>query len=72
MTNQEKIALIEEALELDECTLNEDTILENIQNYDSLAKLNIIVLCDDKFSKKLTGEQLREFKTVKDILVFMD
>ena len=31
-----------------------------------------IVLMDDEFDKKLTGEQIREFKTVKDILDFMD
>ena len=37
-----------------------------------MAKLSLIVLCDDEFDKKLTGEQIREFKTVKDILNFLD
>lgn len=71
MTNQEKIRLIEEALELEENTLKEDTFLDAIPEYDSMARLTIIVLCDDEFNKKLTGEQIREFKTVKDILDFM-
>ena len=72
MTNEEKIRLIEEALELDENTLSEETMLVDIAEYDSMAKLTLIVLFDDEFNKKLTGEQIKEFKTVKDILDFMN
>jgi acyl carrier protein len=36
-----------------------------------MTKLTIIVLCDDEFGKKLTGEQIKSFKKVKDILDFM-
>lgn len=71
MTNKEKISLIEESLELDENTLNEETLLADVPEYDSMAKLTLIVLCDDEFNKKLTGEQIKAFKTVKDILDFM-
>jgi acyl carrier protein len=71
MTNQEKIRLIEDALELDENTLTEETFLDAVPEYDSMAKLTLIVLCDDEFNKKLTGEQIKEFKTVKDVLDFM-
>jgi len=72
MNNKEKISLIEEALELDENTLNEETLLADVPEYDSMAKLTLIVLCDDEFNKKLTGEQIKEFKSVKDILDFMN
>lgn len=71
MTNQEKIAMIEEAWDLDEGTLTEETELSAIDEYDSMAKLSLIVLCDDEFDKLLSGEQIRAFKTVKDILDFM-
>jgi len=71
MTNQEKIALIEETLEIDGGTLTEITLLSEVAEYDSMAKLTLIVLCDDEFNKKLTGEQIRSFVTVKDILDFM-
>ncbi len=71
MTNQEKIALIEETLEIDGGTLTENTLLSEVAEYDSMAKLTLIVLCDDEFNKKLTGEQIRSFVTVKDILDFM-
>ena len=72
MTNQEKMRTLEETFELDENSLTEDTVLADIVEYDSMAILSLIVLCDDEFDKKLTGEQIREFKTVKDILNFLD
>ena len=71
MTNQEKITLIEETLEIDGGTLTENTQLSNISEYDSMGKLTLIVLCDEEFNKKLTGEQIRDFVTVKDVLDFM-
>ena len=68
MTEQEKIALLEDMLELDEGTLKPETELATIEEYDSMAKLSLIVLFDDEFGKKLTGEEIRTFKTVGDIL----
>ena len=72
MKLEEKIALLEDMLELDGGTLKPETVLADIDEYDSMAKLSLIVLMDDEFGKKLTGEQIREFKTVKNILDFMD
>ena len=72
MTKEEKIALLEDMLELENGALAPETELSSIDEYDSMAKLSLIVLMDDEFSKKLTGEQIREFKTVQDILNFMD
>ena len=71
MTKEEKIALLEDMLELESGALAPETELSAIDEYDSMAKLSLIVLMDDEFSKKLTGEQIREFKTVLDILDFM-
>lgn len=72
METKEKLNLIEEALELDNNSLSESTLLEDIPEYDSMAKLSLIVLIDDEFGKKLTGEQLRDFKTVGDIVSFLE
>lgn len=72
MTTEEKIALLEDMLELDKGSLNAETVLAEIEEYDSMAKLSLIVMMDDEFSKKLTGEKIREFKTVNDILNYMD
>ena len=71
MTNAEKIAKLEETWELDEGTLNEETDLKDVEEFDSMGKLSLIVLCDDEFGKKLTGETIKTFNKVKDILNFM-
>lgn len=71
MTNEVKIAMLEDMLELEAGTLTAETALASIGEYDSMAKLSLIVLMDDEFNKRLTGEQIRQFKTVQDILDFM-
>jgi acyl carrier protein len=72
MTNQEKIALLEETLEIDEGTLTEDMLLEDVDEYDSMAKLSLIVMMDDEFGAKLTGDMIKGFQTVGDILAVME
>lgn len=72
MTQEEKIALLEDMLELDSNSLFPETELASIEEYDSMSKLSLIVMMDDEFGKKLTGEQILKFHTVKDILDFMD
>ena len=72
MTNQEKIALLEETLEIDEGTLTEDTLLEDVDEYDSMAKLSLIVMMDDEFDVKVTGDMIKGFQTVGDILAVME
>ena len=72
MTNEEKLQLLEEVFELDENTLTPEMALADIEEYDSMSKLSLIVMIDDECHKKLTGEQLKEFEIVQDILDFMD
>ena len=71
MTNEVKIALLEDMLELESGTLDLETELSSIDEFDSMAKLSLIVLFDDEFGKKLTGEEIRNFDTVGDIIVAM-
>ncbi len=71
MTNQEKIAMLEETWELDEGTLTADSVLADIDEYDSMAKLSLIVLMDDEFGVKLTSDMIKGFETISDILKLM-
>ncbi len=71
MSEQEKIAMLEETLELDEGTLTADTVLADVEEYDSMAKLSLIVMMDDEFGVKLTGDMIKGFETVGDILKLM-
>ena len=71
MDISKKLALLEEMMELDEGTLTVETKLDDIEEYDSMAKLSLIVLMNDEFEKKLTANQIKAFQTVQDILDFM-
>lgn len=72
MTIEEKIAVLEDMLELENGILTVETKLSTVDEFDSMAKLSLIVISDEEFGKKLTGEQLREFKTIGDILTFWE
>ena len=72
MTTAEKLALLEDMLSLDDGTLKEEIELKDIAEYDSMAKLSLIVLFDEECGRKLSGEEIRTFKTVGDILAAMD
>ena len=71
MTQEEKITMFEDMLELDGGSLQPEMKLNEIPEYDSMAKLSLIVMMDEECGKKLSGEQIREFKTVQDILDFL-
>ena len=70
MTEQEKIELIADALELEPNEISLETQLADLPEYDSMAKLSIIVVMDEEFDKKLSGEEMAKFSTIGDILEF--
>ena len=72
MSEREKLALLEDMLELDEGDLTADKALEDIDEYDSMAKLSLIVLMEDEFGVKLTGDVIKGFEVVGDILKLME
>jgi len=72
MTTQEKLAMLVDMMELNESDLKPEMELDEIDEYNSMAKLSLIVLMSDEFSKKLTSDQIKQFKTVQDILDYME
>ena len=68
MSLEEKLALLEETLETDDGYLKPEMELDDIEEYTSITKLALIVMMDDEFGVKLSSEEVRAFKTVKDIL----
>lgn len=71
MDNAKKLAMLEETMEMDEGTLKPEMNLIDVEEYNSMAKLGLIVLMSDEFNKKLTSNQIKSFNTVQDILDFM-
>ena len=71
MTEREKLALLEDIMELDEGDLSVDMALEDIEEYNSMTKLSLIVMMEDEFDVKLTGDVIKGFQTVGDIVALM-
>lgn len=67
MNDLEIIALVEEAMELDEGELKAESILADYEEWDSLSKLSLLALAKRKYDKYITADDLRGFKTVSDI-----
>ena len=67
-----KITLLEDVFEVEAGELTPDTVLADLDNWDSMTKLSLIVLIDDEFNKKLVADQIREVVTIQDILNFME
>ena len=45
-----------------------ETLLESLPEWDSLAALGVIVMCDTDYGVTITGNDLKDCGTVKDIL----
>jgi acyl carrier protein len=45
----------------------EDTLLSDLPEWDSLAALGVIVLCDTEYGVTITGDDLKACKSVGDI-----
>lgn len=71
METREKLSLLEEMLELDEGSLKEETLLSDINEWDSMTKLSLMVLLDDEFSKKVSGDEIKKLVSIKDIMNLM-
>ncbi|WP_086282815.1 MULTISPECIES: acyl carrier protein [Campylobacter] len=67
MTKIELLERIQDALQRDE-KLDFNMKLDDIEEWDSLAIVSIISLYDGLFKKIITGNDLRECKTVEDVV----
>lgn len=72
MNTQEKLAALEDVMELDEGTLKPEMELDEIEEWDSLSALSFVVLMGDEFNRKISGQQIRAFQTVQDLLDVME
>ena len=72
MTNKEKLNLLEELLDIEKDTLSEDTELNSLSEWDSMAAINVIAMFESDFGKTITSDEVKGFVTVNDILVKME
>lgn len=67
MTDEEKIALLEDMMDLEEGDLDLNTELSELDEWDSMSKLSLVVLAKKTFEKDLSVEDIGAFVTVSDI-----
>ena len=72
MELEEKKQLRADLFEVELEEIQENVLLEDFEPWDSMSKLSLIVLMDDECGKELSGEQILEFKTIGDIIDFME
>lgn len=68
MDLREKLAKMEEIMELEEGVLKETDTLGDYDEWDSIAMLSFIAMMDSDFGKTVNGEEVRKFVTVQDAL----
>ena len=68
MDINEKMALIAELLELEVSDFTPETKLEELEEWDSLAAISYVVMMDEHFGVTANPYDIRNFKTIQDIL----
>lgn len=71
MTDKEKMAMLEDLMDLDEGQLTINTILVELEEWDSLTKLSLMATIKKEYGKSITVDELKSFKTVKDICDYL-
>lgn len=67
MTKNEFLEELKEAMHRDE-DLSEDMILDDIDEWDSLAFVSIMVFFKNKIGIKITAEDLKQCEKINDLL----
>lgn len=69
--NEEKIAMIEEAMDLDEGTLKPEDELDSYEEWDSLSKLSLVATAKQQLDVTLDVSTLRQVVTVSDLCALL-
>lgn len=77
MMNREEIMqkvndIFKDVFDDDELVINENTTPEDIEDWDSLEQINIIMAIGEEFGIKFDLEEVSKLDTVKEILVAIE
>lgn len=68
MELNKKMELLAELFELELNEFTSETILDDLEEWDSLAAISYVVMMDEEFDIIANPSDIKEFKTVQDIL----
>lgn len=70
MTQSEKLELLEELLDVEQ-PLKPDSVLGDLEEWDSLSRLALVVKVKEMYGLELTTKQMEKFITVQDICNYL-
>lgn len=71
MTNEKKLELLAELMDVDPGTLTPDTVLKDMPEWDSIALISFIAMMDDEFNRVVKGAEVKQQQTVADLMAMM-
>ena len=69
--DREKMAMLEDMMDLEEGSLKGDEILEELDDWDSMTALSFILLLSDEYDKTIGNTEIKQLHTVGDMLALM-
>ena len=72
MTNEEKIEILAEAMDIDSNDLHENDNLKKNDAWDSLSMLSFMAIVASKCDKKIKPQEVQSIVTVQDALNLME
>ncbi len=72
MNKEEIIRVLEKAMDLEENSLTEDDVLEDMSEWDSLSKLAFVAAVKEKFNKYVSIKALADFFIVQDVIEYFE
>ena len=73
MNSNEFIKKFAEALEIEDAsTLTAETEFRNLDEWDSLAYLNVIALLDEEYDIQIENAEFKTLKTISDIIGYIE
>ena len=67
MSSTHIIGIIEELFDLDASKLDEGTNINDLENWDSLKHMQLIMKIEEELKITLTADEISEVQTVKDL-----
>ncbi len=72
MTNEKKLELLAETMDLEAEDITADKVLSDIEEWDSVSAISFIAMLDDEFGKTISAGDLKRCKTVADLMEQME
>ena len=71
MELQEMLELLEEVMDIEEGVLTPESELAEVDEWDSLSKLALMAEVKKRVNRRLSTEEILNFKTVQDIIDYL-